>query len=308
MAAGTAACAPPALACGMALDASVPSEQALISYANGREEMTMKVVLDTTGPQAALVTPVPGIPDRPSVVKGDLFGYLNEVTAPKDDGSDGGGGAGATAAPMGGVDVIGRDVVGDYDIARLAADDPRQLQRWLADNGYTPPRGAAPILRAYVREGWKFVAIKLRKGARPNGPIQPVRVSFPSPTIIYPMRLDALESHQMDMDIFVLADRGVQSDQLTARFFSKVADLGRPPPADIRRLFRAPYLTRFHSVINPSGLRGDFVFARSGLPDRLVSDPFPWLAVVLVALPLLALTAVGVVLTRRRRRRPGPPA
>ena len=300
-------------ACGMPLEASVPAEQALISYASGREELTLKVVLDTTGPNAALVTPVPGVPDKPSVVKGDVFGYLNEVTAPPVKSSGGDDGATGAAAPGSGVDVIGRDVVGDYDIARIASDDPDALSKWLDDNGYTTPRGAQPILDAYVDEGWKFVAIKVRKGAKPDGPIEPVRVAFPSKQIVYPMRLDALEAHQMDLDVYVNADEAVRvrGDQLQMQYAGPVSKLSKPPPADVRDLLPAPYLTRLHSVINPSTLTEDYVFVPAGMlempgTEAKEGDSFPVLVIALVALPLVALSVFAVWLVRRRR--PGPPA
>lgn len=307
------AAASPAAACGMPLEASIPAEQALISFAGGREEMTMKVVLDTTGPNAALVTPVPGVPDKPSVVEGDVFGYLNAVTAPEPPKSSGGDGAMA-GAPGGGVDVIGRDIVGDYDIARIASDDPKALSKWLDDNGYTPPRGSQPIIDSYVADGWKFVAIKLRKGARPEGPIKPIRIAFGSKEIVYPMRLDALEGHQMDIDVYVLADHQVRvnGDQLQTQYAGKVSELERPPPADVRSLFRAPYLTRLHSVINPTTLKGDFVFVRAAISSAPGGDAydddggFPVLVIALVAFPLLAVSAFTVWLVRRRRGEPPP--
>jgi Uncharacterized protein conserved in bacteria (DUF2330) len=305
------AAAAPAGACGMPLEAMVPAEQALISHAGGREELTLKVVLDTTGPGAALVTPVPGVPDTPSVVEGDVFGYLDEVTAPPAKESGGDDGATAGAAPGGGVDVIGRDIVGDYDIARIASDDPDALSKWLKENGYTPPPGAQPILDGYVRDGWKFVAIKLRKGAKPDGPIKPVRVAFPSRQIVYPMRLDTLDDHDMDLDVYVLADHQVRlgGDPLETEYAGPLSGLGKPPPADVEGLFRAPYLTRLHSVVNPSTLKGDFVFARAATSPTPGDggdggDDFPLLVVVLVALPLVAFSLFAVWLVRRRREAP----
>ena len=302
----------PAGACGMPLEAMVPAEQTLLSYANGREEMTLKVVLAGAGPNAALVTPVPGVPDRPSVVEGDIFGYLDEVTAPKRSDDEGGDGATAGAAPGGGVDVIGRDIVGDYDIARIASDDPDALSAWLKENGYSTPRGAGPILDSYVKDGWKFVAIKLRKGAKPDGPIKPVRVAFPTRELVYPMRLDTLDDHQMDLDVYVLADHQmrIEGDPLQTVYGGPVSELGTAPPADVKSLFRAPYLTRLHSVINPSTLKGDFVFTRAAIStapggDAYDDDDFPLLVIVLVAIPLVAFSLFAVWLVRRRRERPG---
>jgi hypothetical protein len=305
--------ATPAGACGMPLEAMVPAEQALVSYANGREEMTLKVVLEGAGPNAALVTPVPGVPDRPSVVEGDIFGYLDEVTAPPEKSSGGDDdGATAGAAPGGGVDVIGRDIVGDYDIARIASDDPDALAKWLKRNGYTTPAGAQPIIDSYVKDGWKFVAIKLRKGAKPDGPIKPVRVAFPSKELVYPMRLDTLEQHPMDLDLYVLADRQMRiaGDPLATQYAGPVDKLSASPPAGVKSLFRAPYLTRLRSVINPSTLKGDFVFVPAAIStapggDAYDDDDFPLLVVVLIAIPLVAFSLFAVWLVRRRSERPG---
>ena len=52
-----------ALACGMPLSARIPSEQALIVFANGREEIITSVHLRSDKPGAAVVFPVPGVPE-----------------------------------------------------------------------------------------------------------------------------------------------------------------------------------------------------------------------------------------------------
>jgi hypothetical protein len=121
------------------------------------------------------------------------------------------------------------------------------------------------------------------------------------------MRLDALEAHQMDLDLYVLADTQVSIEQLQTQYAGPVKDLRRPPPADVRRLFRAPYLTRMHSVINPTTLTADFVARSVPVSETVKKDDsgdFPLLVIVLVAIPLLALTGFGVWLTRRVRGEP----
>src|SRR5438094_9655250 len=80
------ACAAPAgaLACGMPLAARIPSEQALIVFASGREEIITSVHLQSDGPGAAVIFPVPGVPEVGVLDSQELFGYLGDVTRPQE--------------------------------------------------------------------------------------------------------------------------------------------------------------------------------------------------------------------------------
>src|SRR6266542_1140908 len=146
-----------ALACGMPLAARIPAEQALIHFANGREEIVTSVQLQADRPGAAVIFPVPGVPEVSALANNDLFDYLAEVTRPEVRTEEIAIGPGTQlpvgeGAPGGGVNVLGREVIGGYDVARLQADDTDALQAWLDQNGYVAPAGAAPILSAYVDE------------------------------------------------------------------------------------------------------------------------------------------------------------
>jgi Uncharacterized protein conserved in bacteria (DUF2330) len=255
-----------ALACGMPFGAngsavSIPSEQALIVFANQREEIITSVNLNSEKPGAAVVFPVPGVPAVDAIQNDDLFVYLAEVTQPKivfatqQCGLQGGAGA-----PPGSVSVLGRDLIGGYDVARLAADDPGALQQWLDQNGYRLPAEAAPILNAYIDEGWKFVAVKLAPEQRTAGDTKPLRIAFDSTEIVYPMRLGQLASQTLDVQLYVLTDHRVAIPGMELRYAGPVASLDRPPPAGLAPLFRAPYLTKLRNErLAPSSLTADFV-------------------------------------------------
>src|SRR5262245_35448153 len=114
------------LACGMPLDARIPSEQALITYVGGREEIITSVQILSDKPGAAVIFPVPGIPEVEALASDTLFSFLAEVTRPLErveeqliwrnsDEAVGG------AAPRG-VNVLGQEIVGGYSVARLQAD------------------------------------------------------------------------------------------------------------------------------------------------------------------------------------------
>jgi hypothetical protein len=257
----------PALACGMPLGARIPSEQALIKFANGRQEIITSVHLQSDEPGAAVIFPVPGEPEVSALTSNDLFTYLEDVTRPEvrivEQAVEPERGIPAGAAP-GGVNVLGREVIGGYDVARLQADDAGALQEWLGMNGYRMPDRAEPILKAYVDEDWKFVAIKLAPSQTTDGALMPLRMAFNSETIVYPMRLGALADRPVDVLLYVLAEHRVEIPRMRTLYAGPVALLDKVPPADLAPLFSAPYLTKLrNSDLAPGALTEDFVVKRA---------------------------------------------
>ena len=173
---GAAAGPARACGCGIALEANVTDERALVVDTPDRERIVLSLDLTSDGGgRAAVVLPVPGDPDVAAIERGDPLAYLDVATAPP-AGSGAVGAASGEGASASGVDVIGRETVGGYDVSRLASGDPRALDRWLDANGYTLPGGAQPILSDYVDDGWRFVAIRLAPKA--EGRLKPLAVSF----------------------------------------------------------------------------------------------------------------------------------
>jgi hypothetical protein len=311
------------LACGIAFEARIPSEQALISFADGRQEIITSVHLQSEGENAAVIFPVPGVPDVDVIQSDQLFRYLEEVTSPairveerliwnSDEGS--------SAMPAGGVDVLGREVIDGYDIARLAADDPGALQQWLDENGYTVPDAARPILQSYIDEGWKFVAIKLA-GEGVDGQLKPIRMSFESRDIVYPMRLGALSDRPVDAQLYILAQHRVMINGMDTEYAGPVDQLDQAPPDELATHFRAPYLTKMRNErIDPTSLTADFVAQQAPTNDPFRKevvhvqyvngwDRFAIPIILLIAIVLLNVFVIAFALGVRRRLRAlsGPP-
>jgi hypothetical protein len=313
-----------ALACGMPLDARIPSEQALIVHTGGRETIVTSVQLLSEKGGAAVVFPVPGIPEVDVLPSAMLFSYLAEVTRPQERVQEqliwrGGTEAAGGAAP--GVSLLGQEIVGGYSVARLAADDPNALHVWLDEHGYHAPPEAAPILRAYTDAGWKFVAVKLAPDRPAAGALEPLRIAFDSAEIVYPMRLGALSDHPVDVLLYVLADGRVEIAGMETQYAGPVAQLDRAPPPELAPLFAAPYLTKLrNSAIAPATLISDFT-------ARPASDNTPFRKEVVhivyvdgwqrMALPIAGLVlvlfcsslALGIAFSLRRRidQIAGPP-
>ena len=113
-----------ACGCGIALKAAVTNERALVIDRAGHQEIIASFDLLSTGRgRAAIVIPVPGDPEVEEIERGDPLAYLDAATAPKLDPGTGET-AGAVAPGPGGVDVIGRETIGGFDVTRLGAGDP----------------------------------------------------------------------------------------------------------------------------------------------------------------------------------------
>jgi len=96
-------------------------------------------------------------------------------------GSDTGGGD---------VSVIAQAVVGPYDTVQLSSQDPSALKNWLTKNGYAIPQDLAPVIDAYVKEGFDFLALKLVPGQGIDS-MRPVRVTSPGASPTLPLRMVA---------------------------------------------------------------------------------------------------------------------
>jgi hypothetical protein len=90
----------------------------------------------------------------------------------------------------GGVTVIAEETVGPYETVQLKSSDPAALQDWLASHGYQITPEVAPVVDAYVNDGFDFLALKLVPGAGVSS-MQPVRVTAPGAGLGLPLRMVA---------------------------------------------------------------------------------------------------------------------
>ncbi len=99
-------------------------------------------------------------------------------------------GAAYADASAGGVQVIKQEVVGPYETVQLASSDPNALANWLSSNGYAIPSDIQPIIDAYVKAGFDFLALKLVPGASIQA-MRPVRVTTQGGSPVLPLRMVA---------------------------------------------------------------------------------------------------------------------
>ncbi|MCA9534128.1 MAG: DUF2330 domain-containing protein [Myxococcales bacterium] len=97
--------------------------------------------------------------------------------------------------------------VAEYDVVILSAGDSNGLERWLHDEGYNIPSGAARVLRPYVESGTKFFVAKIdaervQFDANGRAVLSPLRFHFDDPHFQLPVRLGLLNS-QGEQDLIV---------------------------------------------------------------------------------------------------------
>jgi hypothetical protein len=103
------------------------------------------------------------------------------------------------------VTVLDRKIVGGYETAVLASSDGAALQGWLTQNGFGTPTNFLPTIQAYAREGWYFVASRLRLDAtmQTSAKPHPLILTFKPERPVYPLRLTSIGNATTEFDLFV---------------------------------------------------------------------------------------------------------
>jgi hypothetical protein len=113
--------------------------------------------------------------------------------------------AGASA-DAGSVTVLKQENVGPYATVQLKSTDPNALTQWLADNGFQIKEDEKPIIQQYVKEGFDFLAMKLRPSASVKS-MRPVRVTMQGASLSLPLRMAAVGTGaKVGLTIWVVAD------------------------------------------------------------------------------------------------------
>lgn len=346
----------PAYACGCG--AMVPRDQARIGvdqetsavrWDGHTEQIVMGLTVHGDAEEAAWVMPVP---HRASVKLGDsaLFDDLAGLTAPRPEerthflprsgdwpfeGTDEVGAPRAAAQGGDGVDVVGSERLGPFDVARLSATDPDALRAWLHDNGFRLPRRLAGELRPYVEHKWEYVAVRLAPrrgtgdggtrggtGSRLSGALEPLHLTFASDRLVYPMRLSRAAKERQSLSLYVLArhrmePRGPIGGSRPEVTFADLLRRADQPPS-VRKLAGGDvHLTAVQQQFpEPGRITGDHVlrpaasdhsFHRTYDHDVLLRwAGVPAWMVTAGGLLLLILSAVTALTVSLRRRRYGP--
>jgi MYXO-CTERM domain-containing protein len=109
-----------------------------------------------------------------------------------------------------GVKIEAKFTVGEYNIVILSAKESTGLDRYLRDQKYQIPKGAAPLLRPYVEAGSKFFVAKVDpkkvKFEKGQAQLSPLRFHYDSEEFSLPIRLGLVSSSgKQDLIVSILA-------------------------------------------------------------------------------------------------------
>lgn len=297
-------------------------ENALVTYDGGTEEITLSMAISGSSKKAAWIMPVPSAA-KVELGQTELFSDLARVTRPKrvvrktywpfrDLGLGSGRDSAGAAAPGAGVNVRQQMVLGPFSVARLDGSSGTAVTDWLRTNGYAVPDGLAGNLTPYLTEKWEIVAVKLapkEEGKSMTGATPPLRLTFASDRIVYPMRLSKGATTAQTVTVYVAAAHRVDATRLPdpdvkpeLLFAGRVTDDTLAAPAD--------YLTAYSVTYDqPGRITDDFVFERAATDaeyQRIVyvtRNDGRWSTIGVLVGGLLLLGGGAAVLARVLARR-----
>jgi hypothetical protein len=298
-------------------------ERAIISVVDGIQTTDLLLETTSTSATAGLIFPTP----TPATVSlGDLddFDAIESAMLPRPSYVDDWWGIDAIVAEVSRDDqsipvVLNHVELGDIEATTLAASDSQGLLTWLRTNDFALSSATSALLAPYVKAGWSFVAVKLTSDKDLEGTLDPVRVSFETDSLVYPIRLIQGYTEPHSLRLYVIDDHRVE--------LVREAEKGKSPqPINAAQKVTwaatlrsgEPQAGRFLTVFDvrfddpDQQASSDIYFAPAKANDEVVSTvtvvkpmtllgvPFGTVLVGSAALALLAL--LGFFVTRMRVR------
>lgn len=186
------------------------TQKAFIYFTGQTENLVVLTSFQGNAKDFVWVVPTPY---KPVISKGniDLFNTLASITKTADSGpgvvynAGSGFSAGTKSSP---VEVISEKTVDVYDTVVLKATDETALAKWLSDHSYSFPQDKVSDLKGYVDNNWYFAIAKIKPdvvnsgGIVPElnkGTLTPLRLTFQTNKIVYPMKLTGVALTQTSL-------------------------------------------------------------------------------------------------------------
>ena len=303
------------------------SQTAFIQHRDGIEDLRILPGFHGDAREFAWIVPVPALPTVGSADT-ELFVQAATMTQPlyrnrdSEWGCEQEGYDTIVRAP-GGVEILAEQLVGMYRTMIIGADNAAALVDSLVDWEFLHSENIStvmPILESYVDRGWFFVTMKVDEAVLEEelpdlpyywyGQMQPIRLTFPSDEMVYPLRISSLSAATTSQVlIFTVSDHrltfpGAETWYANRISASEWTAINRRYPALGAELETGDFLTKLRRDYSPAQMTGDLVLARAGSDDefRPVNySGFP-LFNLLLAGSLLGWPVLRLGLRWRKRR------
>ena len=304
-----------------------------MSWDRDQERIELRLGLVSSSLETGLVFPTPG----PAVVTaGDAntFSQLEALVAPKtvidhDWWGDLGSGttsgaapeatAGAAPRPEAPV-VLGRVQLGPIEATTLQANDSAGLTQWLTENDYQLADSVTALLSGYVDRGWYFVVVKITGEVVLTGGIDPIRFTFRTEQLVYPMALSRAATDPQFVRLYVFDGHRARPGPLDAPAIELRADTSATywaGPTPVELADRGTFLTALNLTFEMPQFQipGDLAIVQASddsafaQPDRHITEkvkflgmPAGWAIILGVVLALIAFRVVLHVVRQRSDR------
>ncbi|MBC8063612.1 MAG: DUF2330 domain-containing protein [Chlorobia bacterium] len=114
---------------------------------------------------------------------------------------------GAAMAEMAKANVESLGTIGSYEVSVLSGETGAPILDWLKEHELVVGNDALPVIEAYAKEGWCFMAAEIRKTESGAYPPHPLKAVFPSDKLIYPMRLTGLQDQPLQLEFLVVSEK-----------------------------------------------------------------------------------------------------
>ena len=302
------------------------SQIAFIQLADGLEDLKILPGFNGTATDFAWIVPVPAVPEL-ATADPELFYEAATLTQPVYKHRDAEWGCEQREYAImnpDGVQIISEEVVGMYDTMVLGADNPDALADSLTEWGFLHAENIAtvtPVLESYVYKGWVFVAMKVNEATLEEelpylqdywyGQMQPIRLTFPSEEMVYPLHISSLSStYRSEVVIYTVGEHrmtypGAETWYANKISASELSAISSRFPAVGAELAAGDFLTKLVREYSPSQMSADLVLTPAGADDefRLVNySGFP-LFNLLLGGSLLGWLGMRWTLWRRKSRK-----
>lgn len=177
------------------------------------------------------------------------------------------------------VSILDRRLVGVFETTTIASRDLSALQTWLRENGFAISTNSRPVIASYVKDGWVFVAAKVRRDkpdAETSTP-HPLSFTFKSGTPVYPMRLTGVDNGPLTVELYVFGPKRAEAENFKVERCTHPSYPAPPepspyaenwlrrapePPAIVHLLLRkwvagAPVATKLTATLTPAQMQQD---------------------------------------------------
>lgn len=298
----------PANACGCGgivgpVDTTIAasSERAIISWTGERETIELTFDIESNSPSAGLIVPTP---TAATISAGDLrtFDVIESVIQPTVKVEKDWWGIDyfmPKPAPVVS-DTTARVSLGPIQTTTIAASDTVALQAWLTLNGYGVTDAMASAIKTYSDYGWAFTLISLNSTDVIDGHIDPIRLTFDTNRLVYPMRLARSESTPQNVRIYLFDDHRndvTQAAAPTLKVEGEVEDLYAGEVEDSRLTALGSYLSAFDITYSDpkNQVTSDIGFFQSNSDDSLTPTATEYRPVTLLGLPVGSLVVVWAI-------------